>query len=148
MKPCGPFVALLLACASAAWATAHGATPKVKIIIIIKIDQTELSATLDDNATTRSFVALLPLELELEDYNATEKIAYPPKKLSTEGAPAGIDPSVGDVTYYAPWGNLALFYRDFGYSPGLIKLGRHESGIEALRVRGTLKVRVELVQQP
>ncbi|MEH7502625.1 cyclophilin-like fold protein [Neobacillus drentensis] len=23
------------------------------------------------------------------------------------------DPSVGDFTYYSPWGNLAIFYRDF-----------------------------------
>jgi hypothetical protein len=30
---------------------------------------------------------------------------------------------VGDITYYAPWGNLAIFYRDFGYSPGLVRLG-------------------------
>lgn len=24
------------------------------------------------------------------------------------------------ITYYAPWGNLAIFYRDFGYSAGLV----------------------------
>jgi hypothetical protein len=39
---------------------------------------------------------------------------------------------VGDITYYAPWGNLAIFYRDFGYSPGLVRLGRIDSGIETL----------------
>ena len=44
---------------------------------------------------------------------------------------------------YAPWGNLAIFYRDFGYSAGLIKLGRFDTGIEALDVRGSLKVMIE-----
>jgi len=39
---------------------------------------------------------------------------------------------VGDITYYAPWGNLAIFYRDFDYSRGLVRLGRIDSGIEAL----------------
>lgn len=48
-------------------------------------------------------MGLLPLTLTLEDYASTEKISDLPKRLSTQGAPAGIDPSVGDVTYYAPW---------------------------------------------
>jgi hypothetical protein len=50
---------------------------------------------------------------------------------------------VGDIAYYAPWGSLAIFYKDFGYSNGLVKLGRIDSGIEALSVRGSLKVTIE-----
>ncbi len=72
-----------------------------------------------DNATSRDFVSLLPLKLKLEDYGETEKIGYLPRKLSAEGAPSGSDPSVGDVSYYAPWGNLAIFRRDFHYSKHL-----------------------------
>ncbi|MFJ8021509.1 cyclophilin-like fold protein [Streptomyces sp. NPDC096311] len=26
-----------------------------------------------------------------------------------------MNPSVGDLTYCAPWGNPAIFYRDFDY---------------------------------
>lgn len=37
-----------------------------------------------------------------------------------------------DQRYYSPWGNLAIFYEDFDYSPGLVKLGRVDSDIEAL----------------
>jgi hypothetical protein len=40
--------------------------------------------TLIDSATSRDFVSLLPLKLTLEDYGETEKIAYLPRKLSTE----------------------------------------------------------------
>ena len=57
----------------------------------------------------------------------------------------GVDPGVGDITYYAPWSNLAIFYRDFGYSTGLIKLGRFDAGIEAFEVRGPLNVRIEVL---
>jgi hypothetical protein len=32
---------------------------------------------------------ILPLTLTLEDYPLTEQIAYPPRKLSTQGAPDG-----------------------------------------------------------
>ena len=117
----------------------------VKIRLTINGHST--TATLDDNPTARDFYSLLPLTLTLEDYASTEKIAYPPRKLSTQGAPAGVDPEVGDVAYYAPWGNLALYYRDFGYSAGLIRLGRFDAGVEALSARGSLKVTIEAIGQ-
>lgn len=101
------------------------------------------TATLEDNAAARDFAALLPLELALKDYNRTEKIADLPQPLSTEGTPDGIDPGIGDITYYAPWGNLAIFYRGFGYSRGLVRLGRLESDVEALAEIDGASVRIE-----
>ena len=115
--------------------------------IRLKIDGQSMTATLDDNPTARDFLSMLPLTLTLEDYASTEKITYPPRRLSTQGAPAGIDPEVSDITYYAPWGNLAPFYKDFGYSAGLIRLGRLDTGVEALSVRGSLKVTIEATGQ-
>ena len=114
--------------------------------IRLTINGLPVTATFADNATSRDFVALLPLTLTLEDYASTEKIAYLPRKLSTAGAPAGFEPSMGDVAYYVPWGNLAIFHRDFRYSDGLIKLGRIDSGVEALKARGPLKVAIERIQ--
>ena len=113
--------------------------------IRLTFDGKAVEATLLDNATARDFLSLLPMTLTLDDYNSIEKIGYPARKLATAGAPAGVDPSVGDIAYYAPWGNLAIFYKDFGYSRGLIGLGRIDSGIEALRVPGSLKVTIERV---
>jgi hypothetical protein len=115
--------------------------------IRLTINGKAMTATLIDNATVRDFFSLLPMTLTLDDYAATEKISYLPKKLSTAGAPAGSDPSVGDITYYSPWGNLAIFYRDSGYASGLIQLGRIDSGIDALNVPGTLKVTIEPVEK-
>src|SRR2546423_841201 len=98
--------------------------------IRLTINGKAISATLITNATAKDFLSLLPMTLTLEDYAATEKIAYPPRKLSTAGAPPGTDPSVGDIAYYAPWGNLAIFYKDAPYAKGLVTLGRIDSGIE------------------
>lgn len=114
--------------------------------IRLKVNGKIITATMLDNATAREFISLLPMTLTLEDYAATEKIAYLPRKLSTAGAPAGIDPSTGDITYYAPWGNLAIFYRDFGYSKGLVSLGRIDDGVEALEVPGSVKATIELAR--
>ncbi|MGB3796113.1 MAG: cyclophilin-like fold protein [Alteraurantiacibacter sp.] len=115
--------------------------------IRLKLENTTLNATLDDNATSRDFVALLPLTLALEDHAQTEKISNLPKKLSTEGAPAGHEPSVGDIAYYAPWDNLAIYHKDFDYSSGLIKLGEIDSGIDTLEQTGPLKVTIERVEK-
>jgi hypothetical protein len=114
--------------------------------IKITVGDTLLTATLDDNPTTRDFISLLPLDLTLEDYAGTEKISYLPEKLSTEDAPSGFDPSVGDITYYAPWGNLAIFYKDFGYAKGLINLGRIDRGIEEFNKASSLNVKIELIK--
>jgi hypothetical protein len=105
-----------------------------KTVMQIKIStgNAVLTATMLDNATSRDFMSLLPLKLTLKDYAGTEKISDLPRKLSTQGAPSGSDPSVGDITLYAPWGNLAIFYKDFGYASGLIILGKIDSGVEKL----------------
>lgn len=114
--------------------------------IRITVEDTELTATLIDSKTTQDFIALLPLSITLEDYGGTEKINYLPEKLSTEAAPAGMDPSVGDITYYAPWGNLAIFIRDFEYSSGLVLLGKIDGDIAALNVPGPVSATIELIE--
>jgi hypothetical protein len=106
-----------------------------------------ISASLTTSGAAKDFLSLLPMTLTLDDYAATEKIAYLPRKLSTAGAPAGSEPSVGDIAYYAPWGNLAIFYKDSPYARGLIPLGRIDSGIEALSVPGPMKVTIEPVEK-
>ena len=84
------------------------------------------------------------MTVTLEDYAATEKITYLSRKLSTAGAPPGSDPDVGSIAYYAPWGNVAFFYKDAPYARGLIPLGRIDADIEALSTRGALKARIEM----
>jgi hypothetical protein len=113
--------------------------------ISIKIQDRIITATLSDNATARDFAFLLPMTVTLNDYASTEKVSDLPRRLSTQGAPEGSDPSVGDITYYAPWGNLAIFYRDFHYSSGLIKLARIESGMEALNVPRSMQAKIEFI---
>lgn len=109
-------------------------------IRIVAAGQT-FTAVLEDSEAARDFAALLPIDLTLRDYNRTEKVADLPRRLATDSAPEGVDPAVGDLTYYAPWGNLAIFYRDFGYSRGLVRLGRLESGVEALaKTEGAVRI--------
>ena len=73
---------------------------------------------------------MLPLNLNFEDYNGTEKIAYLTEQIDSSDAPEGITPEKGDFTLYVLWGNLALFYQDFRYSSGLVSIGKVEIGLE------------------
>lgn len=114
--------------------------------IRIDVGGTMIMATLDDTETSQDFVSLLPLTLTLTDYAETEKISDLPRRLSTQGAPSGSDPSVGDITYYAPWGNLALFYRDAPYARGLVRLGRIDGSVDALRRTGSASAKIDLVR--
>ena len=136
------FFTITFAVLAATSANAESGNVKIRI----EMNGNEITATLTDNATSRDFVSLLPLKLKLEDYGETEKIGYLPRKLSTEGAPPGSDPSVGDVSYYAPWGNLAIFRKDFRYSTGLINLGKIDSGLESLNAPGSVEVTIDLVR--
>lgn len=119
------------------------ANMKISIIIGGK----SVTATLAGNDTAKDFVSLLPLTLTLKDYADNEKISDLTKRLSAKNAPATYDPSAGDITYYAPWGNLALFHKDGHDSPGLIKLGSIDSGIELLRQPGALKATFECMKK-
>ncbi|WP_198655480.1 cyclophilin-like fold protein [Streptomyces geranii] len=80
--------------------------------IRVTIDGRPVDATLNDSPAARDFADLLPLTLDLEDFHQTERIADLPRRLTTSGAPAPTVPRVGDLAYYAPWGNLALYYHD------------------------------------
>lgn len=87
-----------------------------------------VAATLNDSPTARDLAAQLPLTLSLRDLNQAEKIADLPRRLSTSRAPEGADPEVGDLAYYAPWNQLATYYRDAPYATGLVILGHMADG--------------------
>jgi hypothetical protein len=121
--------------------------PTSNMKISIKLQDNTLTGTLYDTPTARDFASMLPLTLTLEDYAKTEKVSDLPKKLTIQSAPAGAKPSAGDIAYYAPWGNLALFYKDFDYSEGLIILGKLDGGADALKESGSFKGIIELLQR-
>ena len=95
-------------------------------------DGAEIIVRLNDNPAADALYEMLPLELTFEDFNGTEKIAYLPEELPTDGSPDSCDPDVGSLCYYIPWGNLCFFYQDFRSSSSLIPLGEVESGAELL----------------
>lgn len=101
-------------------------------MIQLTAEDVNIVIRLYDTPTANALYEQLPMKLEFSDFNSTEKIAYLPEALPTEGEPDGCEPKIGDFCLYAPWGNLSLFYQDFRYSESLILLGTVESGMDSV----------------
>ena len=75
-----------------------------------------------------------------------ERVSSLPRKLSTRGAPEGMAPVAGELTHYAPWGNLALFVEGRTWSRSLLPLGKVDDGLPLLSQPGPYSVRIERVE--
>jgi len=118
--------------------------------IRLKIQDKVLTATLVDSKTTRDFVSLLPLTLTMKDLFGREKFAHLPRAISEEGKRTH-NYEIGQVAYWSPGPDVAVFYRNDGEkipNPGIIIIGKIDSGVEALDLVGSIKVAVELVSPP
>jgi hypothetical protein len=100
-------------------------------------------ARLDDTPSAHDLFSMLPLSLGIEDYGSNEKIAYLPRRLTQQGAAPFQGEALGDLCYYAPWGNLVFFYDRYSYSSGLIRLGRLIGGVAPLLSRGKFALSAE-----
>src|SRR5207249_12176840 len=116
--------------------------------IRLTLNGTALTATLIDSETTRDFISLLPLTLTTNDLFGREKFGHLPRAIS-EGGKRTRTYEVGDVIYWSPGPDVAIFYRHDGQSipsPGIIVLGKIESGMDVLNVPGSVKVSIDLVR--
>ncbi|MDO3382433.1 cyclophilin-like fold protein [Gilvimarinus algae] len=103
--------------------------------------------TLIDSPTARDFFNRLPIALTLEDFAGKEKIAKLPEPLTLAEAPAGTTAQAGDLAYYAPWGNLAIFYQNSGYARGLIPLGHFEQDLAPLLNAGSAIIEIKMISK-
>jgi hypothetical protein len=92
--------------------------------IRITFNDQSFNAQLADNPTARDLIDQLPLTLRFRDFNRVEKIAKLPRPLTMEGVPVGDDPEINDIGYYAPSGDLVLYYGEVGCWNGIVRIGR------------------------
>lgn len=120
--------------------------PSTNVCLTIK--GKSITAILNNSTTSKELISMLPITLKLEDYANTEKISYLPRKLSLTGAPSGHSPSVGDITYFAPWGNIAIIYKEskVGFANGFIRLGKIDSGLEYLLGADSSAITIEKIE--
>ena len=122
--------------------TKHTSVVKIKLTIDNKI----LTATLADNATARDFASLLPLTLTMNDLFRREKFGHLSRAISDKGKRTHTY-QIGDLAYWSPSHDVAVYYRQDGEKipePGIIVIGKIDSGVAAFDVAGSVKVTIEL----
>ena len=116
--------------------------------IRLKMNSRSLEATLRQDETARDFLSLLPLTLTMRDLFGREKFGHLPRAISDSGERTH-SYQVGEIAYWSPGPDIAVFYRHDGQTipaPGLIIIGKVESGVETLNVPGSLEMTLELAK--
>ena len=113
---------------------------RMSLKIKVKANGNTTVFVLNNSQAARDLYAQLPLSITVEDYGDNEKIFYPPTKLNTEDAPKA-NAKAGTLAYYAPWGDVVMFYGSFGSASGLFELGHVTSGSEYIpEMSGTILI--------
>jgi hypothetical protein len=116
-------------------------TSKIKI----KVNSQIFTATLFDNNSAKSFREMLPMTINMVEFNGNEKYYNLPKNLPTNASNPGTIQN-GDLMLYGS-NTLVLFYKTFSTSYSYTKLGRidNPAGLsEALSI-GNVTLHIDAV---
>ena len=97
--------------------------------ISVKSAGHEIIYELNNSQAARELYAQLPLTTDVEPFSNNEMTFYPPQKLNTADTPlSGGEP--GSLSYYAPWGDVVMFYAPCSPNGSLYEIGTVVSGKE------------------
>lgn len=116
---------------------------KTDMNINVIIGDTRFSATLENNDASKSFLDMLPLEINMKDLNGNEKYYYLDNDLPTDSYNRN-NINVGDIMIY---GNdcLVLFYENFKTSYSYTRLGSIDNpeGLKEILGKDNVTIRFE-----
>lgn len=111
----------------------------------ITVGNTELSATMENNATTQALMKKMPMTLPMMDLYGREMCyrygayALPTDNMRSDGY------EIGDIAYWAPGGSLVILYAQNGEHFERQHLGHIDSGVEIFETTGDADVTFELM---
>lgn len=85
-----------------------------------------------DTVAAKELYAQLPLELDLTNFRDAQWMFYPPKRLNVTAREAYHDGKKGELSYYAPWGDVFMLYKDFYAGDEMHRLGVGIAGIDSI----------------
>ena len=116
-----------------------------EVKVKITVGDTELIATLENNATTQAIIEQMPMTLPMMDLYGREMCyrygayALPTDNMRSDGY------EVGDIAYWAPGGSLVILYAQNGEQFERQHLGHIDSGVEVFENTGDVDVTFELM---
>ena len=113
-----------------------------KKMISISSEDAYIIYELNDSTAAKQLYDQLPLLVEVDDFSTNEKIFYPMEELDPEDAPLAVG-GMGVLAYYAPWGDVVMFYDSFSENDSLFQLGTVIEGQEDIsHLSGTVELKV------
>ena len=116
-----------------------------EVKVKITVGDTELIATMENNATTQAIIEQMPMTLPMMDLYGREMCyrygayALPTDNMRSDGY------EVGDIAYWAPGGSLVILYAQNGEQFERQHLGHIDSGVEVFENTGDVDVTFELI---
>ena len=99
----------------------------------------EIIYELNESPAAAQLYAQLPLTVEVEPFSNNEMTFYP-EPLTTEDTPLSSG-EPGSLSYYAPWGDVVMFYAPCTPNGSLYELGTAVSGSENISgLKGNITV--------
>ena len=132
---------------TASYAHQEKSEPPIGINIKVTVNGTVLTATLIDNATTRSLISLFPLTVPMTNLYAREMVyRFPDPLPANEAHQSGYE--VGDLSYWTPRHSFVIFYEQNGeVISNLQKIGRIDAGVEIFKQIQNADVKFELLHK-
>lgn len=126
--------------------TTEGNSTEVSDVKVkITVGNTELIATLENNATTQALIEKMPMTLPMMNLYGREMCyrygayALPTDNMRSDGY------EIGDIAYWAPGGSLVILYDQNGEHFERQHLGHIDSGVEIFETTGDVDVTFELM---
>lgn len=112
--------------------------------MIVTIGNRTFSATLESNSTATAFKTMLPLTLNMSDFNNNEKVCSLPKSLPTASTNVATIHS-GDIMLYGA-SSIVIFYETFSTSYSYTRIGRIDNiaGFKEALGKGNITIKLEL----
>ncbi|MBM7421319.1 MULTISPECIES: cyclophilin-like fold protein [Chryseobacterium] len=113
-------------------------TNTLKISVEANNDGNIIIFELNNSSAAQSLYNQLPLTLPVQNYSSNEKIFYPPQSLDLTNTPV-VGGTAGGLAYYAPWGNVIMYYGNYGPMP---TLGQAVQGSQYINgLSGTIQIK-------
>lgn len=112
--------------------------------ITVRVGNHSFAATIEDHATGRAFLALLPMTVTMNELNGNEKYYYLSENLPVESIRPGIIRN-GDLMLYGS-SCVVLFYETFSSSYSYTRIGKidNPSGLAAALGTGNVTLKFEI----
>lgn len=103
------------------------------MLIIVSDGENSITYELNNSTAALDLYNQLPLTVDVDNFSANEKIFYPENKLDIKDTPNATSGNSGALCYYAPWGDVVMFYDSYSSSSGLYELGKAVDNVDKIK---------------